>query len=222
MSIGAREAYARSPTSASGAIGAIASCGTVLTATFPPCARHQLLAQFPAPRRFDGRSPQVRLEGRTSDSVLSGAGFRTFSQEPALEPRRCRTDTGKREQRMTASVAFVTKSAMSRTSNAASCSAEASSSSRRGCHWIIVDRAIFRCSGRWRTANDARDDRGGMPGGCADSIFEVSACARTFGSGSRSADTRWLVQQLVKLAVARNSSRSARPRRLGRRLDPSV
>ena len=28
-----------------------------------------------------------RLEGQTGDSVLSGAGFRTFSQEAALEPR---------------------------------------------------------------------------------------------------------------------------------------
>ena len=40
------------------------------------------------PDEFDRSSPPFRLEGQTGDSVLSGAGFRTFSQEAALEPRR--------------------------------------------------------------------------------------------------------------------------------------
>ena len=45
------------------------------------------------PDEFDRSSPEFRLEGQTGDSVLSGAGFRTFSQEAALEPNGGCTDT---------------------------------------------------------------------------------------------------------------------------------
>jgi hypothetical protein len=78
MSIGARETSARSPTSASGAIGAIASCVTVLTAPslHAPGINSSRNFRLPCgstvdPRRSAWKGRRAILYFRTRDSVLS-------------------------------------------------------------------------------------------------------------------------------------------------------
>ncbi len=144
---------------------------------------------------------EFRLEGQTSDSVLSGAGFRTFSQEAALEPVRSHTDTGKREQHMTASVAFVTKSyEPDRERCELLCqSIELLAPETR--HWIIVDSrdlAAFRGLENARTRIVTTEEL--LPRRVR--RLEVYGVGKNIWLGAGTTPMRgWLVQQLTKLAI---------------------
>ena len=145
------------------------------------------------------------MEGQTSHSVLSGAGFRTFSQEPALELRACRTDTGKREQRVTPSVAFVTVSYEPDRDRCALLSRSMEVFAPSCDHWIVVDRAdlpLFRSLSNSRTTLVATEDV--LPMWLRRLDLRRIGLRSNLWVQARGRPVRgWLVQQLVKLAVAR-------------------
>ena len=201
ISTGARGAYDRSPTSASGAIGAIASGVTVLTATFPPCARHQLLAQIPAPddstvdpSRAAWKGRRAILYFRALDSVLSDR------KRPSKGARAAQI-LGKREQHVTASVAFVTKSYAPdlKRCELLCRSIELLAPATR--HWIIVDsRDLAAFSGLENERTRIVTTEELLPRRIR--RLEVYGIGKNIWLGARTRPMRgWLVQQLAKLAI---------------------
>ena len=179
--------------------------------------------QLPDGSTVDPRGPAWKAQ--TGNSVLSSAGFRTFSQEPALEPSRCRTDTGKREQHMTASVAFVTKSlrARSGTLRAALPKHRASGAGfepldhRR----LTRPRRVPRAGER---EDSDRDDRGATAARRVRRSGGLRHCARTSGSALATLRFEAGLCSSWPSSPSRSALEDGRldPRRFGRRPDPSV
>jgi Family of unknown function (DUF6492) len=140
----------------------------------------------------------------TGDSVLSGAGFRTFSQDPDLEPRRCRTDTGNGEQGMTTSVAFVTVSYGPDRDRCALLSRSLEEFAPSVDHLIVVDRADlaqFRSLESGTATLVATEDVLPLWLRRLD-IRRIGLRSNLWIQGRGRPVRGWLVQQLVKLALA--------------------
>ena len=167
-------------------------------------------------RRSAWKARPAILYFRARDSVLS---VRTRPSNGA----RCRTDTGKREQHMTASVAFVTKSYTPDLERCELLCRSIELLAPGASHWIIVDsrdlaafRGLENATTRIVTTEELLPRRIRR--------LELYGTGKNIWLGARTPPIRgWLVQQLAKFAITLVAPRG-RPdsRRFRYRPHPSV